>query len=77
VKKVFRKKSEIQQSLADVNSAINESHERDELINAFRRANWSASVACKLIGMPRSTFYRKVKHYNIQTPNILDVALNG
>ncbi|MFA6040902.1 MAG: sigma-54-dependent Fis family transcriptional regulator [Methylophilus sp.] len=67
VKKVFRKK--------DGNNSISknsESCERNELISAYRRTNWSASAACKLLSMPRSTFYRKVKQYNIVSPNFTD-----
>jgi len=72
VKKVFRKKDQENSALS-----LEKGCERDELINAYRRTNWSASAACKLIGMPRSTFYRKVKFYNILSPNITDTTLNG
>ena len=67
VKKVFRKKDD-----AESMSGKDESVERDTLIRAFRNTNWSASAASKLLGMPRSTFYRKVKYHNIVSPNVSD-----
>jgi sigma-54 dependent transcriptional regulator, acetoin dehydrogenase operon transcriptional activator AcoR len=64
VKKVFRRKDDNETS-----AEHDESAERDALIKAFRHTNWSASAASKLLGMPRSTFYRKVKQHNIVSPN--------
>jgi transcriptional regulator of acetoin/glycerol metabolism len=67
VKKVFRRKGDVEPKLNK-----DESLERDALIRAFRNTNWSASAASKLLGMPRSTFYRKVKYHNIVSPNTSD-----
>lgn len=67
VKKVFRRKDDVESR-----SVKDEDAERDALIKAFRNTNWSASAASKLLGMPRSTFYRKVKHHNIVSPNTSD-----
>tara|TARA_R110001606_G_scaffold361754_7_gene515219 strand:+ start:126484 stop:128424 length:1941 start_codon:yes stop_codon:yes gene_type:complete len=59
------------------NRTINkeESFERNELIRAYRQSNWCASTACKLIGMSRATFYRKIKYHNILSPNTTDTVL--
>lgn len=47
-------------------------NERSAMIGALSRCGWSATAACRLLGMSRSTFYRKLKEHNIVSPNVAD-----
>ncbi len=40
--------------------------ERDRIVAALSSANWNRVKAAELIGMPRRTFYRRLKEYDIQ-----------
>jgi transcriptional regulator of acetoin/glycerol metabolism len=39
--------------------------ERDRILNALSSCNWNRVQAAKLIGIPRRTFYRRLKEYGI------------
>ncbi|HEY2514965.1 MAG TPA: sigma 54-interacting transcriptional regulator [Polyangiaceae bacterium] len=39
--------------------------ERDRILNALTSCNWNRAQAAKLIGLPRRTFYRRLKEYGI------------
>src|SRR5262249_17745296 len=40
--------------------------ERERIVEALTRCNWNRVKAAKLIGLPRRTFYRRLKEYGIQ-----------
>ena len=40
--------------------------EKDKILEALTACNWNRAKAAKLIGMPRRTFYRRLKKYDIQ-----------
>ena len=40
--------------------------EKDQILEALTSCNWNRAKAAKLIGMPRRTFYRRLKKYGIQ-----------
>jgi transcriptional regulator of acetoin/glycerol metabolism len=39
--------------------------ERDKILSALSSCNWNRVQAAKLIGIPRRTFYRRLKEYGI------------
>jgi DNA-binding NtrC family response regulator len=39
--------------------------EKDAILAALARCNWNRAQAAKLIGLPRRTFYRRLKEYGI------------
>jgi transcriptional regulator with GAF, ATPase, and Fis domain len=41
-------------------------HEKDRILEALGACNWNRAKAAKLIGMPRRTFYRRLKLHGIQ-----------
>ncbi len=41
------------------------STERDKILNALTSCNWNRAQAAKLVGLPRRTFYRRLKDYGI------------
>jgi DNA-binding NtrC family response regulator len=40
--------------------------ERERILGALEKANWNRLQAAKLCGIPRRTFYRRLKEYGIQ-----------
>lgn len=40
--------------------------ERDRILQALQSASWNRVKAAKLVGLPRRTFYRRLKEYGIQ-----------
>ena len=40
--------------------------ERDRILAALTRCNWNRVRAAQLVGLPRRTFYRRLKEYGIQ-----------
>ncbi|MBK8252131.1 MAG: sigma 54-interacting transcriptional regulator [Polyangiaceae bacterium] len=40
--------------------------ERERILSALSASNWNRVKAAKLVGMPRRTFYRRLKEYGIQ-----------
>jgi DNA-binding NtrC family response regulator len=42
------------------------SSERERILNALKRCNWNRVKAAQIVGMPRRTFYRRLKEYGIQ-----------
>jgi transcriptional regulator of acetoin/glycerol metabolism len=40
--------------------------ERDRILQALQAASWNRVKAAKLVGLPRRTFYRRLKEYGIQ-----------
>jgi serine/threonine-protein kinase PknK len=40
--------------------------ERERILEALQAASWNRVKAAKLVGLPRRTFYRRLKEYNIQ-----------
>ncbi len=40
--------------------------ERERILAALARCNWNRVKAAKLVGLPRRTFYRRLKEYGIQ-----------
>jgi len=40
--------------------------ERDRILAALSRCNWNRVKAAELVGLPRRTFYRRLKEYGIQ-----------
>lgn len=41
-------------------------HERERILEALTACNWNRAKAAKMIGMPRRTFYRRLRKYDIQ-----------
>ncbi len=41
-------------------------HERERILEALQAASWNRVKAAKLVGLPRRTFYRRLKEYGIQ-----------
>ena len=39
--------------------------ERDRILGALSSCNWNRVQAAKMIGIPRRTFYRRLKEYGI------------
>ena len=40
--------------------------ERERILKALTRCNWNRVKAAELVGLPRRTFYRRLKEYGIQ-----------
>ncbi|MND01462.1 Bacterial regulatory protein, Fis family [compost metagenome] len=40
--------------------------ERERIIEALRACNWNRVKAAELSGIPRRTFYRRLREYGIQ-----------
>ena len=40
--------------------------EKDRIVDALTAANWNRAKAAQLVGMPRRTFYRRLKTHGIQ-----------
>jgi transcriptional regulator of acetoin/glycerol metabolism len=40
--------------------------ERQRILDALDKTNWNRAKAANLVGMPRRTFYRRLKKYGIQ-----------
>jgi serine/threonine-protein kinase PknK len=40
--------------------------ERERILSALATSNWNRVKAAQLVGMPRRTFYRRLKEYGIQ-----------
>jgi DNA-binding NtrC family response regulator len=40
--------------------------EKEKILEALTECNWNRAKAAKMIGMPRRTFYRRLKKYGIQ-----------
>ncbi|MBN2722599.1 MAG: sigma 54-interacting transcriptional regulator [Deltaproteobacteria bacterium] len=40
--------------------------EKDTILEALRRSDWNKSRACSILGISRSTLYRKIKNYGIE-----------
>ena len=57
-----------QQRAAPERRTLSEHHrtERDRIIEALRECNWNRVKAAELSGIPRRTFYRRLKEYGIQ-----------
>jgi serine/threonine-protein kinase PknK len=45
---------------------VHRASERDRIVQALSSCNWNRVRAAELIGMPRRTFYRRLKDYGIQ-----------
>jgi transcriptional regulator of acetoin/glycerol metabolism len=39
--------------------------EKEKILSALARCNWNRVQAAKMIGVPRRTFYRRLKEYGI------------
>jgi transcriptional regulator of acetoin/glycerol metabolism len=39
--------------------------EKEKILSALTRCNWNRVQAAKMIGVPRRTFYRRLKEYGI------------
>jgi DNA-binding NtrC family response regulator len=48
------------------NFAAHKQTEKDRILAALEKANWNRLQAAKLCGIPRRTFYRRLKEYGIQ-----------
>ncbi len=46
--------------------AAHRNTERDKILAALEKANWNRLQAAKICGIPRRTFYRRLKEYGIQ-----------
>jgi DNA-binding NtrC family response regulator len=40
--------------------------EKDRIVGALRACNWNRVKAAHMLGLPRRTFYRRLKEYGIQ-----------
>jgi transcriptional regulator of acetoin/glycerol metabolism len=40
--------------------------EKERIVNALQSCNWNRVKAASLLGLPRRTFYRRLKEYGIQ-----------
>jgi transcriptional regulator of acetoin/glycerol metabolism len=40
--------------------------EKERIVNALQSCNWNRVKAATLLGLPRRTFYRRLKEYGIQ-----------
>ena len=40
--------------------------EKDRIMGALQACNWNRVRAARMVGMPRRTFYRRLKEYGIQ-----------
>jgi serine/threonine-protein kinase PknK len=56
------------QNRAPERRTLSEHHrtERERIIEALRECNWNRVKAAELSGIPRRTFYRRLKEYGIQ-----------
>jgi serine/threonine-protein kinase PknK len=49
-----------------VSLEAHKSDERERILSALQAASWNRVKAAKLVGLPRRTFYRRLKEYGIQ-----------
>jgi serine/threonine-protein kinase PknK len=63
-----RKSPSSSQNRAPERRTLSEHHrtERERIIEALRECNWNRVKAAELSGIPRRTFYRRLKEYGIQ-----------
>jgi transcriptional regulator of acetoin/glycerol metabolism len=47
------------------NQAAHKTAERERILSALAASNWNRVQAAKLIGIPRRTFYRRLKEFGI------------
>jgi transcriptional regulator of acetoin/glycerol metabolism len=40
--------------------------EKERILGALRASNWNRVKAAHMLGLPRRTFYRRLKEYGIQ-----------
>jgi transcriptional regulator of acetoin/glycerol metabolism len=45
---------------------LHRASERERILEALSSSNWNRVRAAELVGMPRRTFYRRLKEYGIQ-----------
>jgi DNA-binding NtrC family response regulator len=65
----FRPASASQSQMRPPKKATTSQHRRDErerIIEALRSCNWNRVKAAELSGIPRRTFYRRLREYGIQ-----------
>jgi DNA-binding NtrC family response regulator len=53
-------------SRAETSLDAHKAGERERIVNALARCNWNRVKAAQLVGLPRRTFYRRLKEYGIQ-----------
>ena len=53
-------------SIPPPNYAAHKTSERDRILGALEKANWNRLQAAKICGIPRRTFYRRLREYGIQ-----------
>jgi transcriptional regulator of acetoin/glycerol metabolism len=51
---------------AETSLASHKAGERERMLEALAASNWNRLRAAELVGMPRRTFYRRLKEYGIQ-----------
>jgi transcriptional regulator of acetoin/glycerol metabolism len=49
-----------------VPESADKSGEAEVLLNALRKCRWNKTMAARLLGMSRRTFYRKLAQYGLQ-----------
>lgn len=53
-------------SIPPPNYAAHKTSERDRILAALEKANWNRLQAAKICGIPRRTFYRRLREFGIQ-----------
>ncbi len=46
--------------------------EGEQMVQVLRRNGWQVTISAKQMGIPRATFYRRMKRFNIVAPNRAD-----
>jgi len=50
----------------DRSLSAHQATEKDRILAALASANWNRVKAAEMVGIPRRTFYRRLKKYGIQ-----------
>ena len=57
---------EARPAAAPPTSEDRQNDEKRRILDALEQTNWNRSRAAEVLGMPRRTFYRRLKEYGIQ-----------
>jgi transcriptional regulator of acetoin/glycerol metabolism len=50
----------------DRDLAVHKQREKDKILGALQSCNWNRVRAAQVVGLPRRTFYRRLREYGIQ-----------
>ena len=53
------------QTLPSLHLSVRQQIQRETMLDGLKKANGNVSVAAKILGVPRSTFYKRMKRYGL------------